>query len=167
MLAAFAASVSSATRNSLHDPVRVMPFANLEFPPGVRKRHGITGAKAARAPRGSSTHVLRQRNPAKRRTSEASATSGLGPSTQRITESDIAAGRIRVPRGQSKRLFPSHRARVLVELRGRTLHCRWDPRGGPPERSGVLSVPTAVLAAVGGVDEVLSLRKDDELVVVG
>jgi hypothetical protein len=48
MLRAFASSVSSSSRAGLHDGERLMPFANLEYPPGVRKRHGITGAKETR-----------------------------------------------------------------------------------------------------------------------
>jgi hypothetical protein len=47
-LAAFAANVSEETRGSLRDAERIMPFANLEFPRGVRKRHGIPGARAPR-----------------------------------------------------------------------------------------------------------------------
>jgi hypothetical protein len=50
MLKTFAAGVSPADRERLYDSERVMPFANLEYPPGVRKRHGITGAKAPRRP---------------------------------------------------------------------------------------------------------------------
>jgi hypothetical protein len=37
--------VSPETRATLRDPVRVMPFANLEYPPGNRKDHGIAGAR--------------------------------------------------------------------------------------------------------------------------
>jgi hypothetical protein len=44
----FADHVSTDTRAGLHDPARVMPFANLEFPKGRRKDHGITGACAPR-----------------------------------------------------------------------------------------------------------------------
>lgn len=51
MLGTFAAGVSPAARARLHDQERVMPFANLEYPAGVRKRHGITGAKAPASPR--------------------------------------------------------------------------------------------------------------------
>lgn len=51
MLTAFATGVSSTARDSLRDAERVMPFANLESPPGNRKRHGIAGAKEPRAPR--------------------------------------------------------------------------------------------------------------------
>jgi len=41
----FSESVSPKTRRRLHDPDRLMPFANLEFPKGNRKAHGIRGAK--------------------------------------------------------------------------------------------------------------------------
>jgi hypothetical protein len=45
LLSAFVASVSSETRRALRDPEHPFPFANLEFPPGVRKRHGIAKAR--------------------------------------------------------------------------------------------------------------------------
>jgi hypothetical protein len=47
----FAEQVSPETRGALRDPVRVMPFANLEFPRGNPKNHGIRGARAPKAPR--------------------------------------------------------------------------------------------------------------------
>lgn len=42
----FAKHVSERTLASLRDQVRVMPFANLEFPKGNPKNHGIRGARA-------------------------------------------------------------------------------------------------------------------------
>jgi hypothetical protein len=48
MLAAFCAEVSDSTRAQLHDPEHPLPFANIEWPPGVFKRHGIKGAKKPR-----------------------------------------------------------------------------------------------------------------------
>lgn len=45
MLKAFCNSVSDETRHALRDPSRPFPFANLELPRGVRKRHGLTGTK--------------------------------------------------------------------------------------------------------------------------
>lgn len=45
MIESFCDSVSEETRAGLLDPSHPFPFANLEWPPGVRKRHGITGAK--------------------------------------------------------------------------------------------------------------------------
>ena len=44
MLAAFCERVSRTTLAALDDPEHPFPFANLEWPPGVRKRHGIRGA---------------------------------------------------------------------------------------------------------------------------
>jgi hypothetical protein len=45
MLRAFVAGVSATSGNSLHDPTLPIPFANLEWPRGRRKLHGITGSK--------------------------------------------------------------------------------------------------------------------------
>lgn len=47
MLAAFVAAVSTETRRSLRDSDHPFPFANLEWPRGVRKAHGIRGATAS------------------------------------------------------------------------------------------------------------------------
>jgi hypothetical protein len=44
MLAAFVRNVSSQTKILLRDPELPIPFANLEFPKGRSKNHGITGA---------------------------------------------------------------------------------------------------------------------------
>jgi len=49
MLAAFSTSVSAEARATLHDPDRPIPFANLEWPKGRFKKHGIKGAKEKRA----------------------------------------------------------------------------------------------------------------------
>jgi hypothetical protein len=45
MLRYFCAHVSAATLGRLPDPAHPFPFANLEWPRGVRKAHGITGAR--------------------------------------------------------------------------------------------------------------------------
>jgi hypothetical protein len=69
-----------------------------------------------------------------------------------------AFGRIRVPRLAKREVFPGEQGEVLVELRGESLVCRWDPRTGPDrERSGVL--------AVGG--ELRRLVRADEVLMVG
>lgn len=44
----FRNGISEKSRNRLKDDERMMPFANLEFPKGQRKRLGIAGAKAPR-----------------------------------------------------------------------------------------------------------------------
>ena len=69
----FADHVSDATRKRLYDPVRVMPFANLEFPKGNSKNHGIRGARAL-PPR-----PARNRNPVE---------AGSGSPTRLITTGD-------------------------------------------------------------------------------
>lgn len=50
LLRRFCTGVSGSSRDDLGDPAHPFPFANLEWPPGTRKRHGISGA---RAPKGS------------------------------------------------------------------------------------------------------------------
>jgi hypothetical protein len=45
MLEAFCRSVSEHARAQLFDPEHPFPFANLEWPAGTRKRHGLTGTK--------------------------------------------------------------------------------------------------------------------------
>jgi hypothetical protein len=45
MLEAFCNDVSEESRGTLIDPDHPFPFANLEWPRGVRKHHGIVGAK--------------------------------------------------------------------------------------------------------------------------
>jgi hypothetical protein len=45
MLEIFCRGVSEQSRIALHDSDHPFPFANLEWPPGVRKRHGIDRAR--------------------------------------------------------------------------------------------------------------------------
>jgi hypothetical protein len=48
LLGAFVQGISASTRSSLFDSQHPFPFANLEWPAGIRKLHGITGAKEPR-----------------------------------------------------------------------------------------------------------------------
>lgn len=48
MLGRFCASVSEESKLSLIDPARPFPFANLEWPPGTRKAHGLRGVRQSR-----------------------------------------------------------------------------------------------------------------------
>lgn len=48
MLGSFCRGVSEASRMSLHDPAHPFPFANLVWPRGVRKLHGLRGATEPR-----------------------------------------------------------------------------------------------------------------------
>lgn len=49
MLRAFASGLDAETVAALHDPVVVLPYANLELTKGVRKRHGFKRVKEARS----------------------------------------------------------------------------------------------------------------------
>ena len=74
-----------------------------------------------------------------------------GHETQRITERDRAEGLIRIPRGETKALFPDQVGEVELELRGATIRCTWDPRlgrHGGGEHSGRLKVGRQALADI-------------------
>jgi hypothetical protein len=47
----FANHTSERARLDLRDAVRIMPFANLEFPKGNSKNHGVRGARAPKPKR--------------------------------------------------------------------------------------------------------------------
>jgi hypothetical protein len=51
MLGSFCSHVSEATLAGLRDPAHPFPFANLEWPAGARKAHGIKGALGNIAPK--------------------------------------------------------------------------------------------------------------------
>lgn len=156
MLSAFAANVAPEERRALHDAERVMPFANLEHPPGTRKRHGITGAKAPRAPRQSRSTRTKAPSPTttrdltrsstEPRADDRSAAATPDARTQAIRAGDFNRGIVRIP-NRNKRLLPAEKTRIRVDLRGLEIEsCRWDPRVGPDqERSGVLAVGKAAL----------------------
>ena len=162
MLRAFAVGVSEESRSRLHDQVRVMPFANLEFPPGTRKAHGIRGATPGEAtptkPKTTAPPPMASSRPATRAT--AGDTSRLGGGrTQRVTAKDIEAGRIRIPQDGTKRLFPREKSEVALQVRGTELQARWDPRyGADRERSGILSVGRGRLDGLIEPDEALTVR---------
>lgn len=161
MLAAFAAEVSGSSRQALHDPDRVMPFANLEHPKGRRKRHGIEGAKEARHRQAARPRTAAKAKAARPRAPASTSSSPLTTPhlrSQRVTAADLGRGQIRIPRGPSKALFPADRTDLTVNVRGVELSGRWDPRLGPPERSGVMRVGKQ-LAELVGEDEVLALDR--------
>ena len=53
MLRRFCAHVSHDSRRSLQDPAHPFPFANLEWPRGTRKTHGLRGTCEPKRKRGS------------------------------------------------------------------------------------------------------------------
>jgi hypothetical protein len=85
-------------------------------------------------------------------------------STQQLTDVDIRAGRIRVPR-PSKHLFPAEPAEVEIEIRSHRRRCRYDPRRGPDrERSGVLLVGKQTLEELVVASETLTIQVTPEFI---
>jgi hypothetical protein len=184
----FAEHVSTQTRAGLHDRVRVMPFANLEYPQGNSKAHGITGARAPKTKKGVKPVAVMAPGPAgaegvaspsgEIRTAVAASASwaaatprdaGL-PTTphhrsQKVSAPDIQGGRVRIPIDATKRVLPLVRSDIEVVLRGRELRCRWDPRYGPPERSGVIGVGKGAATELLSAGDVLAVSVDDAGVV--
>jgi hypothetical protein len=165
MLRAFARAVSRESRAALLDDERVMPFANLRGHDDRIKDHHITGATGdLPIPASATRRANAPARPASTRPTPAAASVGPqrtrwapdGRVSQRVTATDLAAGRIRLPR-PSKALLPDERADVRVALRGAELRARWDPRTGPPERSGVLAFGRGKLDGRVGPDEVLHI----------
>jgi len=66
-------------------------------------------------------------------------------SSQVVTATDIAAGRVRLPRS-AKALLPPRKGKVVIALRGHSMTVAYDPRHGPDrERSAVLQIGRARL----------------------
>ena len=166
MLEGFCAGVSAATRAALHDPDHPFPFANLEWPRGTRKRHGLSGVKAAhsgRPPTPQAAEGYRSNEPRPKIVASRSASPSSQHRTQRVTAADLRAGRIRIPIGPTKRLFPPERTHLQIELRGTEMLVRYDPRYGPDrERSAVITIGRNALNALVGADEVLSVSRSSD-----
>lgn len=80
--------------------------------------------------------------------------------SQNVTARDIEAGQVRIPRA-AKEVLPQERTDIQVVLHGRELEtCRWDPRYGPPERSGVIRVGRSAARALLRPGEVLAVAVD-------
>ena len=170
MLRRFTDGVSATTRAELLDSACVMPWANLRGWDNRIKAHRITGAttgelttlNGARSSTPARTAKAAVPGPPRPRTrTRASAPSpGGAASTQRVTATDLAAGRIRLPRS-AKHLLPVDKADVGVSLRGTALRARWDPRMGPPERSGVLGFGRSKLDTLVDPEDVLTIAVKD------
>lgn len=165
----FARHVSAKTRAGLYDRDRVMPFANLEFPKGNPKSHGIRGARAPRIKRGAKPPITAAsraaslasstRLPAAPRPTPDRVGAAVTPHhrSQNVTAKDIEVGQVRIPIGATKKMLPPVRQDIVVVLRGRELTCRWDPRYGEKERSGVIRVGKAAAADLLSPGDVLAV----------
>ena len=165
----FADHVSAKTRARLRDPVRVMPFANLEFPKGTPKNHGIRGARPPKIKRGAKSPITAAaraaplappaRPPAALRPAPAGVAAAVTPGhrSQNVTAKDIEVGQVRIPIGLTKTILPPVRQDVVVVLRGRKMTCRWNPCYGEKERSGVIRVGKAAAAELLSPGDVLAV----------
>lgn len=77
--------------------------------------------------------------------------------SQNVTANDIEVGQVRIPIGATKTILPPARQDIVVVLRGRKLTCRWDPRYGEKERSGVIRVGKAAAADPLSAGDVLAV----------
>lgn len=166
MLRAFAAGVSHTTRAALPTGDPVMPFANLRDGDWQRKRHGIRGA-TSEAARSTGAVPKTTKVTGSKPSTAFPARTGKSPTTshfrsQRVTESDIKAGQVRIPIGATKTILPQERQDIPVLLGGRELTGRWDPRYGEKERSGVIRIGrTAALELLHPGDMLgVSMRAD-------
>ncbi|MFN8175883.1 MAG: hypothetical protein U0T02_12530 [Solirubrobacteraceae bacterium] len=177
MMRTFAASISPASSAEWPAGEPVMPFANLRDGDWRRRSHGIGGATSGTA-RASRSHAPRSTTTAPQprvpRQSPYSPAAERKPPqmdaaahhrtpdhpSQNVTAKDIEAGQVRIPRA-AKDVLPQERTDIQVVLRGRELGiCRWDPRYGPPERSGVIRVGRSAAQALLRPGEVLAVSVD-------
>ena len=153
-IGAFCAHVSPASRSLLHDPTHPLPFANLAWPPGTRKAHGLMGAREEEQFKRTSTKCVP-------RASGILAPRGKG-NTQPVTARDWLAGQIRIPVA-SKRMFPREAMVVAIDLRGEAADVSWNPRTSPGQsRSGVLGIGRERLQRLVREGETLSVTSGGE-----
>lgn len=150
MVDRFVEGLTGDVRRLLIDPAAPLPFANLTFPGGPRKNHGFRGVTAPKS--GSADRTDDQVDELDQQPSspvlagrEAAASVAKAHRTQDVTETDLAAGQLRIPRA-SKSLFPESKSEIRVELGGETHRASWDPRtAGDRERSGIIRVGRGAL----------------------
>jgi hypothetical protein len=172
MLRAFAANVSDASRAQWPAGEPLMPFANLRDGDWRRRQHGIRNATGAapirriaqskRPPPLPEPAAGPTRNPS--RAQGRSTAAAAQHRSQRVTESDIKAGQVRIPRGATKMILPLDRCDVAVALRNKEWRARWDRRYGPPERSGVIRIGKATAAELLLPGDVLAVTVRDDAV---
>ena len=169
MIQIFTENVSKQTKQQLKDTEHPFPFANLEWPRGTRKAHGLTGTRNRKKRKandhGSQQSVKRITKPliTKPRKKD-------DYRTQLVTDKDIDGGRIRIPStntAETKSLLPSEKTRINVMLRGRRFsNCTWDPKMGPDkQRSGVIRIGSELGDHVSP-DEILSMEVGEDGIIV-
>lgn len=157
MLEAFAQGVSERSLADLYDCEIVAPFANLRASDNRIKRHGIKGVTASGATvREGRVPVSRQAPKAADPTAVSTPDlkgASLGLTTRRVSSSDLASGRIRVP-GPVKKHLPQINSDLVVDVCGTELRARCNPRVGTT-RSAVLGFGKGKLDGLVHEGEVL------------
>jgi len=170
VLRQFMAGVALQAKAALSDPSLPLPFANLELSKGIRKRHGMTGAKEARGANSQSTRHASGERPdreefiaAPRPRMAALPTGVVGMSyTLNVTQADIDAGQVRVTREPKRALgLPSAKTLLTVSLRGEEFTVPWDPRLGPEkERSGLIRLGKGNMVRLIGDATTIIIERD-------
>lgn len=148
MIRHFVANIPDDIARTLIDPTAPLPFANLTFPAGRRKAHGVHGVRAPREQPAGDRITPTARQPARSTNLEGTQppeATGITRLTQNVTPTDVRNGQLRIPRA-SKSIFPAGKAHIEVELHGDVYTASWDPKtDGDHERSGVIRVGRRIL----------------------
>jgi len=169
MIQFFTENVSKQTKHQLRDPYRPFPFANLEWPRGTRKAHGLTGTRN-RKTRNEKGHGLPISAQCISKPLKTKPRNMDEYRTQRITAKDIDGGRIRIPStntADTKSILPSEKTRINVMLKDRQFtNCAWDPKMGPDrQRSGVIRIGSE-LGDYVEPDEILRVEVGEDGMVI-
>ncbi|VXB42174.1 conserved hypothetical protein [Pseudoclavibacter sp. 8L] len=142
----FVHGIPAEARQALVDPDAPLPFANLRFPAGRKKRHGLDGVKTTRSkPQPPVSTRPRIPQPPQASVAPLERTNPMSPAaerrrTQNVTDADLRGGRIRIPRS-AKSVLPAEKTRIRIVIGGEAATVLWDPRtSGAQERSGVIRV---------------------------
>lgn len=137
MLRAFCDGVSDSTRATLYDPARPFPFANLEWPPGTRKRHGIKGAKAARRTptRPSLPEVARSSGASTRERTTSVSRGPVGGSSRSVEPVAEPTPSIPTPRAQSQNVTEADLRSNQIRFPSRQDLLSFDEAACQPPRS--------------------------------
>lgn len=176
MMRTFARNISASSKGDWPSGEPIMPFANLRDGDWRRRNHGIKGATALPSSKGASSAMPQGETATPTTAASSARPSRTAPATpvppgvtphhrsQNVTAKDIEVGQVRIP-GPTKPVFPGERGDIDVNLRGRELKCRWNPRNGPPERSGTLRVGKVAAAELLSPGDVLSVAATDDGVI--
>jgi len=169
LLSTFAAAVPASVRMTLHDKDRIAPFANIDAKRGIRKRHGLTGAKVPRTPndtilRPPAAQDVRLIKPAAstRDGNELVEEGGVRIESQVISEKDRTKSYLRIP-SRSKFALPPTDGYLSVVVQFERLQAPWRVNGS---RSGTIGVGKNIMRTIGSANQGIWLRVHSDSVLV-